>query len=110
MKLKKSNFILVVHGEPSSIFLEIFFKSLKRKKFKSPIILISSEEVLKLQMKYFNFKKNIRVLDINDFCTEEILTVDQFSSTEDKFDLIVEKIEINPELKHLGLIKLRNIG
>ena len=66
MKLKKSNFILVVHGEPSSIFLEIFFKSLKRKKFKSPIILISSEEVLKLQMKYFNFKKNIRVLDIND--------------------------------------------
>ena len=66
MKLKKSNFILIVHGEPNSIFLEIFFKSLKKKKFKSPIILISSEEVLKLQMKYFNFKKNIRVLDIND--------------------------------------------
>ena len=66
MKLKKSNFILIVHGEPNSIFLEIFFKSLKKKKFKSPIILISSEEVLKLQMKYFNFKKKIRVLDIND--------------------------------------------
>ena len=62
MKSKKSNFILLVHGEPNSIFLEIFFKALK-KKFKTPILLISSEKILKLQMKYFNFKKKIRVLD-----------------------------------------------
>jgi len=34
MKLKKSNFILIVHGEPNSVFLEIFFKALKKKKFK----------------------------------------------------------------------------
>ncbi len=63
MKLKKSNIILLVHGEPNSILLEIFFKALKNKKFKSPIVLISSEKILKLQMKYFNFKKKIRVLD-----------------------------------------------
>ena len=63
MKSKKSNFILLVHGEPNSIFLEIFFKALKKKKFKKPIILISSERILKLQMKYLNFKKNIRFLD-----------------------------------------------
>ena len=44
MKSKKSNFILLVHGEPNSIFLEIFFKALK-KKFKTPIILISSEKI-----------------------------------------------------------------
>ena len=62
MKSKKSNLILIVHGEPNSVFLEIFFKALK-KKFKTPIILISSEKLLKLQMKYFNFKKKIRVLD-----------------------------------------------
>ncbi len=62
MKLKKSNFILLVHGEPNSVFLEIFFKALK-KKIKTPIILISSEKILKLQMKYLNFKKKIRVLD-----------------------------------------------
>ena len=62
MKLKKSNFILLVHGEPNSVFLEIFFKALK-KKIKTPIILISSKKILKLQMKYFNFKKKIRVLD-----------------------------------------------
>ncbi len=63
MKLKKSNFILLVHGEPNSILLEIFFKALQKKKFKRPIILISSEKILKLQMKYYNFKKNIRILD-----------------------------------------------
>ena len=34
--------IIVVAGEPNSIFTEIFFKSLKFKKFKSPIILIAS--------------------------------------------------------------------
>ena len=34
--------IIIVGGEPNSIFSEIFFKSLKIKKFKSPIILIAS--------------------------------------------------------------------
>ena len=39
--------ILVNAGEPNSIFLEIFFKNFKIKKLKSPIILISSEKILK---------------------------------------------------------------
>ena len=34
--------IIIVAGEPNSIFSEIFFKSLNIKKFKSPIILIAS--------------------------------------------------------------------
>ena len=34
--------ILIVSGEPNSVFLEIFFKTLKLK-IKSPLILISSE-------------------------------------------------------------------
>ena len=55
--------ILIVAGEPNSIFLEIFFKSLKNKKFKSPLILIVSNKVLKLQMKKLNFKKKIRFID-----------------------------------------------
>ena len=58
-----SKYILIVNGEPNSIFLEIFFKTLKYRKFNNPIILISSEKLLKLQMKHFNFKKKIRVLD-----------------------------------------------
>ena len=49
--------ILIVAGEPNSIFLEIFFKTLKTKRIKSPIILISSKEILKKQMKIFNLKK-----------------------------------------------------
>jgi len=60
------NSILVVSGEPNSIFLEIFFKSLRLKKIKSPIILISSEKLIKLQMKKLNFKKKIRKLKIED--------------------------------------------
>jgi len=55
--------ILVVSGEPNSIFLEIFFKVLKLKNIRSPIILISSENILKLQMKKLKFKKKIRLLD-----------------------------------------------
>ena len=55
--------ILVVAGEPNSIFLEIFFKSIKKVKIKSPIILIASFELLKLQMIKLNFRKKIIILD-----------------------------------------------
>ena len=47
----KNSPILIVAGEPNSIFLEIFFKSIKFKKYKKPLILICSLQVLKLQMK-----------------------------------------------------------
>ena len=53
--------ILLVAGEPNSIFLEIFFKSLKNNKFKSPLILIVSSKVLKLQMNKLNFKKKNKI-------------------------------------------------
>ena len=43
--------ILIVAGEPNSVFLEIFFKSLKSLKVKSPLILISSFKLIKAQMK-----------------------------------------------------------
>jgi 4-hydroxythreonine-4-phosphate dehydrogenase len=55
--------ILIVHGEPNSVFLEIFFKSLKYKKFKNPLILICSQKILKFQMKKLKFKKKIKILD-----------------------------------------------
>ena len=56
--------ILVVSGEPNSVFLEIFFKILKKKKIKNPLILISSEKILKLQMNKLRFKKDIRILNV----------------------------------------------
>jgi 4-hydroxythreonine-4-phosphate dehydrogenase len=55
--------ILIVGGEPNSIFLEIYFKVLKNTKIKSPLILISSKKLLMLQMKKFKFEKNIKVLE-----------------------------------------------
>ncbi|MDC3074417.1 4-hydroxythreonine-4-phosphate dehydrogenase PdxA [Candidatus Pelagibacter sp.] len=57
--------ILVVAGEPNSVFLEIFFKTIKYKKFKSPIILIASKKLLKLQMIKLKFKIKIRDLNID---------------------------------------------
>jgi|TARA_B110000027_G_C16049985_1_gene269495 4-hydroxythreonine-4-phosphate dehydrogenase len=57
--------ILIIAGEPNSIFLEIFFKSITLKKFKSPIILIASKKLLTLQMKELKFKKKIRILNLN---------------------------------------------
>ena len=57
------NPILVLSGEPNSIFLEIFFKSIKKIKIKNPLILVGSHKLIKLQMKKLNFKKKIKILD-----------------------------------------------
>ena len=58
--------IIIVAGEPNSVFLEIFFKSLKFKKYKSPLIIVCSKKLLQEQMKKlrFNFKINIVDKDI----------------------------------------------
>ena len=58
--------ILIVAGEPKSIFFEIFFKALKFKKFKSPIILIASKKLVLLQLKKEKFNKKIKLLDLNN--------------------------------------------
>ena len=58
--------IIIVAGEPNSIFSEIFFKSIKIKKFKSPIILIASYNLIKLQMKKLNIHKKIRLIKTFD--------------------------------------------
>jgi len=49
---------------PTVFFLKFFFKALNYKKFKSPIILIASLNLLKLQMKKLNIKKNIKLLNL----------------------------------------------
>ena len=55
--------ILIVHGEPNSIFLEIFFKTIRYKKFKSPLVLIGSYKILKFQMKKLKFKMDVKIID-----------------------------------------------
>ncbi len=58
----KNKPILIVAGEPFGIFLEIFFKSL-RKKYKSPIVIICCKKNLISQMNKCKFKKKIRLID-----------------------------------------------
>jgi 4-hydroxythreonine-4-phosphate dehydrogenase len=57
--------IIIVAGEPNSIFLEIFFKTKKKYTFKNPIILIVSKKLLLRQMEKLNFKFQINEIDIN---------------------------------------------
>ncbi len=57
--------ILIIAGEPNSIFFEIFFKSLKKNNFKKTLILIGSLKLLKLQMKKLNYKRKIRLLEVS---------------------------------------------
>ena len=59
--------IIIVAGEPYSVFLEIFFKSKKQIKFKKPIILIASEKLVLLQMKKLGFDFKINLLNEKKF-------------------------------------------
>ena len=61
--------IIITAGEPNSVFLEIFFKSIKLNNYKSPIIIIASKKLLIMQMKKLNFNFNINLItsDFNDF-------------------------------------------
>ena len=68
----KNKPILIVNGEPNSIFIEILFKSLKFKKYKSPLILISSYKILRFYMKKFNFKKKINIIDYKKLKNENL--------------------------------------
>ena len=58
--------IILVAGEPNSIFFEILFKVLKTKKIKSPLVLIASYKILSLQMKKLNFKKKVNHLNLRN--------------------------------------------
>ena len=57
--------IIIVAGEPNSVFLELFFKSFKKKKIKSPILLICSYNLLLQQMRKLNFSFKINLIDLN---------------------------------------------
>ena len=56
--------IIIVPGEPNSIFFEIFFKSLKSKNYNSGLIIICNKKKLDKEIKKFNFKKNIQLLNV----------------------------------------------
>ena len=55
--------IIIVGGEPNSVFLEIFFKSLKLNTYRSPLIIVVSKKLLKEQMRKLDF--DFKINDIN---------------------------------------------
>ncbi len=57
--------ILIVAGEPNSVFFEIFFKSIEKKSFKSPLILIASKDLLVKQMLLLGFNYKINIISEN---------------------------------------------
>ena len=64
--------IIIVAGEPNSIFLETFFKTIKNQRYKSPLILISSIKILRLQMKKLKIRKKINILDLSKIKKEKL--------------------------------------
>ena len=58
--------IIIIAGEPRSIFFEIFFKSLNAEKYTSPIILIASKKDFFHQMKKFRFNKKINLISLSN--------------------------------------------
>jgi len=58
--------IIIVAGEPNSIFFELYFKVLKNHSYKNPLIIIGSQKILLLQMKKLNFSMKIRLIKINN--------------------------------------------
>ena len=97
--MKNSNPLLIVLGEPNSIFTEILFKSFKKKiiqKFNRPIIIIGSENLLKSQMKFLKY--SIKIKKINSFDFKKLnfnKKCINILNVEYKFKKIFEKISNN---------------
>ena len=64
--------ILITAGEPNSIFIEILIKSLIKKKFKSPIVLIVSKKVLELQMSKLKLDYPFEIFTEKDLFKNEL--------------------------------------
>lgn len=108
-----SKVILIVLGEPYSIFSEILGKSLfKKKKFKNKIILIGNYKLLKKQLKKLKYQLNINlILDFKESLGNKINMIDVdfrhkkiFSKITDKSNKYIE----NSFKKALDIIKKNN--
>ncbi len=129
--------LIIVHGEPNSTFSEILFRSLRTKKFKKPIIIIGSKQLLELQAKKLKIKVklyqiNKNVIGIEKLSTNKIYIVNvniNFNKIFDKisnrsnnyitkcfevaFDLIIKKKAlalINGPISKLHFLKKKHPG
>jgi len=88
--------IIIVAGEPYSVFLEIFFKSKKMVNVKKPVILITSKKLLLLQMKKLGFSFDINIINekkinYNLLDKKKINLIDVKFKSDNAFDKISEK-------------------
>ena len=90
--------IIITAGEPKSTFLEIFFKSIKKKKYRSPLILISCKDILLKNMKLNKFKKEIKEIDISN--------INNLKINNKKINLIDVKIKST----HKNFYNIKNIN
>lgn len=64
--LKNFKPILIVPGDPESIFYEIFFKSLKLKNYRSSLVILGCKKRLLNEIKKYKFKKKVKSLELKN--------------------------------------------
>ena len=88
--------IIIVWGEPNSIFSEIFLKTIKKYKNKKPIILIGSFKLFKDQVKKLKIKLNYKSFNLIDKNLNNLLINKiNFLNVEYKYKKPFEKISSN---------------
>ncbi len=88
--------IIIIAGEPYSVFLELLFKLIKLKKIKKSFILICSKKLLISQMKSLNY--NFKINTINKNNTKDIKLLKNYINILDvnfKFRKAFDKITNN---------------
>ena len=64
--------IIIVCGEPNSVFSELLAKSLKKYKSKKPIIIIGSFDLINLQLKRLRLNINLHKINLREKLIEDI--------------------------------------
>ena len=60
-----NNPIIIICGEPNSVFSEIIYKSFKKFNKKRPIVLIGSQKLLSAQFKKIGLRSNLNLVIIS---------------------------------------------
>ncbi len=94
--LKNFNPIIIVAGEPKSVFLELYIKNFDKFK-KSPLILIASQKLLFDQMKLLKLKKKINILKL-----KKIINFKNLNNKK------INLIDVPLNYKNLNTIKTKN--
>ena len=119
--------ILIVPGEEKSIFFEIFFKSIKLKKFSSPLILICNKKILDREIKKYKFNTYIELITLSQIKKKKInkkrlytISIDNYNSKtyiKDCFSLAFKIIKqglsnklINGPINKSKTLKKKHLG